>query len=110
MNGSLVWSSKRPFASLDESDRATIEAALQTIGKQLFTSRDAFEKALPKALKATGLKIGAPIKKAILAALSERHEEADICADKNGKPEADTDLRDHELVPLAEDWPGILEA
>ncbi len=95
---------QKPFARLDESERATIEAALQTIGEQLFTNRDAFEKALSKALKATGLKIGAAIKKAILAALSERDEYADICTDKNGKPEPDTDLRDHELVPLTEDW------
>ena len=55
-------------------------------------------------MKAKGLKIGAPIKKAILAALSERDEEADICTGTDGKPEADTDLRDHELVPLSEDW------
>ncbi len=95
---------QKPFERLDKSDRATIEAALQTIGEQLFTSRNAFEKALSKALEATGLKIGAPIKKAILAALSERDEDADICTDKNGKPEPDTDLRDHEIVMLDEDW------
>ena len=95
---------QKPYARQDEADRAAIEAALQTIGYQLFTSREALEKALSKALKAKGLKIGAPIKKAILAALSERDEEADICTGTDGKPEADTDLRDHELVPLSEDW------
>lgn len=95
---------QKPYARQDEADRAVIEAALQTIGDQLFTNREAFEKALSKALKAKGLKIGAPIKKAILAALSERDDEADICMGTDGKPEADTDLRDHELVPLTEDW------
>ncbi|MET4129224.1 class I SAM-dependent DNA methyltransferase [Roseovarius sp. MBR-6] len=95
---------QKPYARQDETDRATIEAALQTIGDQLFTNRNTFEKALSKALKTTGLKIGAPIKKAILAALSERDDEADICIGTDGKPEADTDLRDHELVPLSEDW------
>lgn len=95
---------QKPYARQDEADRAAIEAALQTIGDQLFTNREAFEKALSKALKAKGLKIGAPIKKAILAALSERDDEADICMGTDGKPEADTDLRDHELVPLSEDW------
>ncbi len=94
----------KPYTKLDESDQTTIEAALRAIGSQLFTNRDAFDKVLTKALKATGLKIGAPIKKAILAALSERDEDADICTDKNGRPEPDTDLRDHELVPLNEDW------
>lgn len=95
---------QKPYARQDEADRAAIEAALQTIGGQLFTNRSIFEKAFNKALKAAGLKLGAPIKKAILAALSERDDEADICMGTDGKPEADTDLRDHELVPLTEDW------
>ena len=95
---------QKPFARLDEADQATIEAAMQGIGEQLFTNRDVFEKALSKALKTTGLKIAAPIKKAIMAALSERDEDADICTDSKGKPEPDTDLRDHERVPLGEDW------
>ncbi|RCK18833.1 restriction endonuclease subunit M [Thalassospira profundimaris] len=95
---------QKPYARQDQANQAAIEAALQTIGDQLFTNRSAFEKALSKALKAKGVKIGAPIKKAILAALSERDVEADICMGTDGKPEADTDLRDHELVPLTEDW------
>jgi len=95
---------QKPYARQDAADRTAIEAALQSIGDQLFTNRSIFEKALNKALKATGLKIGAPIKKAILAALSERDDEADISTDKSGRPEADTDMRDHELVPLSEDW------
>ena len=95
---------QKPYARQPDGDQAAIEAALQTIGDQLFTNRNAFEKALSKALKRTVLKIGAPIKKAILAALSERDDEADICMGTDGKPEADTDLRDHELVPLTEDW------
>jgi len=41
----------------------------------------------------------APIKKAILDALSERSEDADVCLDASGKPEADSELRDHENVP-----------
>lgn len=94
----------KPYTKLNEADQNIIEAALQAIGDQLFTSQDTFEKALTKALKAMELKIGAPIKKAILAALSERDENADICTDKYGKSEPDTDLRDHELVPLTEDW------
>jgi type I restriction enzyme M protein len=57
---------------------------------------------LSKALK--GLDIKAPLKKSILSALSERDETADACTDKDGNVEADSDLRDHELVPLKEDW------
>lgn len=95
---------QKPYVRQDEADQAAIEAALVTIGDQLFTNRSAFEKALSKALKTTGLKIGTPIKKAILVALSERDDDADVCRDSKGNPEPDTDLRDHELVPLTEDW------
>jgi type I restriction enzyme M protein len=66
--------------------------------------RDKFENALNTALRRAGVKIGAPIKKAILSALSERDEDAVVCTDAKGNPEADSDLRDHELVPLNEDW------
>jgi type I restriction enzyme M protein len=36
-------------------------------------------------------------------ALSERDETADLCTDKNGNPEPDSELRDYENVPLKED-------
>lgn len=95
---------EKAFQKLDEDDREEIEVVLLGMGDQLFTNRDAFEKALNKALKAEGIKIGAPVKKAIQSALSERDEDADICTDAKGNPEPDTELRDHELVPLNKDW------
>ncbi len=95
---------EKAFLKLAEDEREEIEVVLLGMGDQLFTNRDAFEKALSKALKAEGIKIGAPVKKAILSALSERDEDADICTDAKGNPEPDTELRDHELVPLTEDW------
>ena len=49
------------------------------------------------------LKLSPPIRKAILAALSERDETAEICRDKDGNPEPDPELRDTENVPLKED-------
>jgi len=64
---------------------------------------------LNNALKFAGVKIGAPVKKAILSALSERDDTAETCIDKKGKAEADTDLRDHELVPLGEDWRAYVQ-
>ena len=48
-------------------------------------------------------------KKAILSALSERNEEAEICRDKDGNPEADPELRDTESVPLAESIESFFE-
>ncbi len=59
---------------------------------------------MTKALKGAGVKIRTPVRKAILAALSERDETAAICLDSYGKPEPDPELRDFELVPLKEDW------
>ncbi len=40
--------------------------------------------------------------KAVLAALGERDETAEICRDRDGNPEPDADLRDTENVPLKE--------
>lgn len=96
--------SEKVYARLPEDEREKIKVALLTMGNTLFTNREAFEKVLAKALKAEGVKIAGPVKKAILSALSERDVEADICTDKDGNPEPDTELRDHELVPLKEDW------
>lgn len=99
----------RGFLRLSSDEQEEIEVALLSIGDKLFTNRDAFEKALTKAFKAEGVKLAGPVKKTILSALSERDEEADICTDKDGNPEPDSDLRDHELVPLAEDWRAYVE-
>ena len=75
---------------------------LKQIPQEIFTDRASFEKALNKACKKANEKLEAPLRKAVLAALSERNENAEICKDKNGNPEADSDLRDTENVPLSE--------
>lgn len=100
----------KPFAKLDEDEQARALEALERLpvgGRWL--SRDKFERALSGALRAAGVKLGAPVKKAVLSALSERDEDAEICTDKNGNPDPDTDLRDHELVPLNEDWRAYVQ-
>jgi type I restriction enzyme M protein len=95
---------EKPFLRLTKSEQEAILGCLLAIGDKLYRNRPTFEKALSKALKSEDVSVGAPIRKAILNALSERDEEADICTDKDGNPEPDTDLRDHELVPLSDDW------
>ena len=100
---------QKAFTRLDAEDQTAIRAALASLPGDLFTNRDGFLKELNTALKTAGLRLGAPVKKAILAALSERDEDADICADKNGNPEPDSELRHHELVPLKEDWRVYVE-
>ena len=47
-------------------------------------------------------KVSAPVMKAILNALGERDERAEVCTDKDGNPEPDAELRDTENVPLTE--------
>ena len=78
--------------------------ALLELPDTVISDRAKFEKALAGALRSAGIKIGAPVRKAILSALSERDENAAICTDRDGKPEPDPELRDYELVPLKEDW------
>jgi type I restriction enzyme M protein len=75
--------------------------AVQTLDQnKLYLSRSQFEKDLEKVLKTAGLKLKSPVKKAILTALAETDSEAEICKDKKGNPEADSNLRDTEIVPL----------
>jgi type I restriction enzyme M protein len=66
-------------------------------------NRPAFEDRLTSALDQAGLKLSAPVRKAIFNIMSERDDSADICLNADGDPEPDTELRDHENVPLKED-------
>ena len=84
-----------------EQTQAALKAALQKMdGAKLYRNRQKFETALDAALKRADIKLSAPLKKAILAALSERDPQADICRDAKGNPEPDPDLRDSEIVAL----------
>ena len=80
-----------------------ILSMLATLPKDLFVARPSFESALDKAAKAAGIGLPAPIRKAILSALSDRDETAEICRDKDSHPEPDPELRDTENVSLGED-------
>ena len=81
-----------------------IVAALRTLDPaQVFKNRDAFEKALRSMFQKTKLDVPTPVFKAVMSALSERAETADICTDSKGRPEPDAELRDNENVPLKED-------
>ena len=104
---SLAVSRKKGAAKEREEaeGRAQQEALLAMLGTlpdTLYKDRDEFEKALSAGARTAGLKLAAPMKKAILSALSERDETAAICRDPSGNPEPDPELRDTENVPLAE--------
>jgi type I restriction enzyme M protein len=76
---------------------------LEKLPNDLYKDRNEFEKIFNQQLKENGLNLSSQLRKAIFSALSERDEEAMACVDKKGNPEADSDLRDYENVPLGED-------
>lgn len=104
----LATSKKRkgPAKEKEEAEgraqQEAIRALLRTLPDTLFTDRAAFETALVEAADRAGAKLSGPVKKAILSALSERNEKAEICRDQDGHPEPDPELRDTESVPLGE--------
>ncbi len=66
----------------------------------IYQNREKFIAVLEQKANESGINLKAPEMKAIVKALSEHDERADICLDKYSKPEPDTDLRDYENVPL----------
>ncbi|WP_274495629.1 hypothetical protein [Xanthomonas campestris] len=66
------------------------------------SDREVFEADLEKAAKKAGIKLPAPIRKAIFVALGERDPQAKICRDAKGRPEPDSELRDTENISLPE--------
>ena len=72
-------------------------------GDKIYRNRERFIMVLKNSFKELDVSLSATLKKAIITALSQRDEEADICTDARGNPEPDPDLRDYERVPLNED-------
>ena len=89
--------------------QAAIRALLRSLPAGLFLDRALFEAELAQAARREELKLAAPVRKAILSALSERNDEAQICRDREGRPEPDPELRDTENVPLLEDIESFFE-
>lgn len=105
----LVKSRKKGEAGLKEEEagkqqQQVILDALEMLNDgTLYQNRETFTEKLKEALKNAGIDLKAPLQKAILAALSEKDETADICVkNKKGDMEPDPDLRDTENVPLKE--------
>jgi len=85
-----------------EALRALLIAFGKATGDKIFKDRKAFLTELRDLDRAHGVRLSAPELKAVIAALGERDETAEICRDREGQPEPDTDLRDTETVPLKE--------
>ena len=89
----LAMSRKKDSAAKAKDEEAgrekqeAIRSLLRSLPDRLFLDRAAFEAELDRAVKEADLKLTAPIRKAVLAALSERNEEAEICRDRKGRPD-----------------------
>jgi type I restriction enzyme M protein len=95
--------------ALGKSQQEVILGVVQSLDPDtLYKDREAFLKALKAAAKGAGAKLSASLQKAILKALSEKDETAEVCVAK-GSPEPDSDLRDYENVPLKEDIDAYME-
>ncbi|MDY6959643.1 MAG: N-6 DNA methylase, partial [Halobacteriota archaeon] len=112
----LATSKKRKDAAAAEAEISEGKRFQQNIlnvlkklsSDDVLKNRDEFTHLLKRAFKEAGIVVQASLFKAILMALSERDETADICTDKNGNPEPDSELRDCENVPLKEDILGYM--
>jgi type I restriction enzyme M protein len=85
-----------------EEIRKLLQAFGNAAKQKLFKDRKEFLTELRKVDQERGVRLSASELKAVVAALSERDETAEICRDREGQPEPDADLRDTETVPLKE--------
>ena len=65
-----------------------------------FNDRKTFLDSLKPIDRERGVRLSAAELKAVINALGERDEAAEICRNRDGEPEADAELRDTENVPL----------
>ena len=101
----------KSFLKLTEDEREAILSCLtmhMTMG-EVWMDRKKFLISLNKATKVAEIKLAAPVKKAILSAFGERNEKAEICYDTRGNIQADTKLRDHELISYGENWKTYID-
>ena len=86
-----------------EAIREFLADFVDVYGTVTWGDREAFLTALRELGQATGVRLDASERKAVLGALGKRDENAGICCDRTGNPEPDPELRDTESVPLKED-------
>jgi type I restriction enzyme M protein len=85
-----------------EQIRELLRAFGKATKEKLFKDRKVFLTELRTFDGERDMRLSTPELKAVLAALGERDESAEICRDRDGQPEPDADLRDTETVPLKE--------
>ena len=86
-----------------EAIRSLLRSLADETCGEVVRVREAFVEVLRGAEAAAGMKLTATDRKAVLSALGERDPDAEVCRDRGGNPEPDTELRDTETIPLSED-------
>jgi type I restriction enzyme M protein len=99
---SLVTPAKAGVQSHPENLDAGFHRHDVSSESRLYKDRTAFVADLKALDSELGVRLTASEIKAVLNALSERDETAEICRDRAGNPEPDPELRDTETVPLKE--------
>ncbi len=92
-----------------ELQKAIISALGGLAPQGVVKNREEFIALMKAVFRKAGVAMPVPLFKAILSALSERDETADVCTDSKGNPEPDPELRDYENVPLKEDIEEYLQ-
>lgn len=83
-----------------EQIRELLRALEKVTNEKLFKDHKEFLTQLRKLDGELGIRLTALELKAVLSAIGERDETAEICRDRDGQSESDADLRDTETVPL----------
>ena len=99
-NPSAVTPAKAGVQSLSEYLDAGLHRHDDHAEPRLYIDRKAFIDDLKLLDGEFGVRLTASELKAVLNALGERDEIAEICRDRDGNPEPDPELRDTETVPL----------
>jgi type I restriction enzyme M protein len=85
-----------------EEIRDAIRTFSEETGPKLYIDREAFLIDFRRIAVESGVRLNASELKAVVNALGEHEETAEICRDRDGNPEPDPELRDTESVPLKE--------
>ena len=78
-------------------------------GDTVYKERGAFLEDLREVDRSANVRLTAIESRVVFAALGERDETAEVCHDRHGNPEPDTELRDTETVPLKESIQAYFE-
>jgi len=110
----LARSKKKGPAGIDEVEEGKklqerIISVLKEMDAEVHKNRETFSEKLKQSFKQGNLSLDAALLRAILSALSERDETADICLDSKGNIEPDPELRDTEIMPLKDDIHAYFE-